>query len=137
MSSKSKKNQPARRLRMLEESRQGLAEERDRAINEVTALKQQMMALVQQHQQMRNDMVRWVTAFMLLNEKQSMVVPEAFLAKTNDWVLTRENNAEDRTIAWALITKDEALAQQEAQRKAQVEAAERAQVESQDETPES
>lgn len=94
-------------LERMERSRVGLAEERNRAIQQVNALKGQMQQLVQQHQRMQQDMVRWIAVFLLLENKHDITFDEEFLKKADDWVVQRANDPEARTITWRIVPREE------------------------------
>jgi hypothetical protein len=107
MSSQSKQTQRERRAaRQLEASRVALSEERNRAIESVNGIKGQMNALMKQHEAMRNDMVRWVTAFMLKTGQHDMSFQSESLKKADEWVLQRDNDKDADTITWRLIDRE-------------------------------
>tara|TARA_R110002094_G_scaffold220250_1_gene192820 strand:+ start:49673 stop:50098 length:426 start_codon:yes stop_codon:yes gene_type:complete len=111
MSARSKQTQGERRAaRQLEQSRIALAEERNRAIESVNGIKGQMNQLMKQHEAMRNDMVRWVTAFMLKTGQHEMSFQSEFLKKTDAWVLQRDNNKDADSITWRLVDRAEYVA---------------------------
>tara|TARA_R110002096_G_C14630790_1_gene724915 strand:+ start:720 stop:1139 length:420 start_codon:yes stop_codon:yes gene_type:complete len=127
MSARSKQTQGERRAaRQLEASRVALSEERNRAIENVNGIKGQMNKLLKQHEAMRADMVRWVTAFLLMSETHQMTFQSEFLKKADDWVLQRDNDKDADAITWRLIDRETYMAnlqtEQEAQQLAAIEA---------------
>lgn len=92
---------------MAENSRQQLAKERDTAIERLSRSMEQNKAIAKAYQNMQKDMVRWVMSFMLLTNNRSLTVDTGTLKDTEGFVLTRENNPDEGTITWAMITREE------------------------------
>lgn len=112
MGGQSSHNKPERRIRMLEESRRGLAEERDRAVRQVNRLLDQLTALSNKHQEMQQHMVRWIALFMLDANKHEVTFQESFLKKADDWAVVRNNDPEKRTVTWKIMPREEFEADQ-------------------------
>lgn len=103
----------------MEQARAALALERDRAIERFNSLREQVGQMVRQHNQMQQDMVRWVIAFMLQQNQHAMTLKPGFLKQTDNWVLQRANDPADDTITWRIVTREEFLRQQEAEKSAE------------------
>jgi NhaP-type Na+/H+ and K+/H+ antiporter len=104
---------------MADNSRAQLAAERDAAIERLNFALAKSNKMVQQYNQMQQDMVRWVMAFMLLQNERSFTVGTGTLKKTDDFVLRRSNDPEAETITWSMVTREEHEADEAAREAAQ------------------
>lgn len=85
-----------------------LARERDNAIDRLNQVVGQAKLMQQQSMRMQQDMVRWMMAFMLLQNTREIIVDHGTLVETNGFVLERRNNVEEDKIVWSMLTREEA-----------------------------